>query len=285
MTISREHATRYDAAYQGRPGAYSESASRALLGADAALLPCDTLEEAFGALAGGRATHAVVPVENTLAGTVTKTYDLLLEHDLTVIAEHVEHIDHVLIGRPGATIAGLRRVLSHPVALAQCEQFFRAHPEVAAVPVFDTAGAVPLALQDTGGETAAVASRDAARLYGGSMLREHLQDHPENFTRFVLVTAERSRAELPEPSKTMIALRLGNSPGALWSALEPFAREGINLTKIESRPVAGTPFEYAFILEFQNDRPAGRVDTVLQELERRTRWMRVVGRFGPRHAA
>jgi prephenate dehydratase len=284
MPADATEKSHYDAAYQGRPGAYSEAAARALLGADAELLPCDTLEEAFGALAGKRVGHAVVPVENTLAGTVTKTYDLLLEHQLTVSAEHVEHIDHVLIGRPGATLDGVRRVLSHPVALAQCEHFFRAHPRIAPVPVFDTAGAVPLALEDVEGTTAAVASRAAARIYGGSVLREHLQDHPENFTRFVLVGRDPASTDTRQPTKTMIALRLGNMPGALWSALEPFARDGINLSKIESRPVAGRPFEYAFILEFQNDRADADVTPVLHELERRTRWMRVVGTFPTRAA-
>jgi prephenate dehydratase len=273
------------AAYQGRPGAYSESAARALLGGDAALLPCDTLEEAFAALVEGRVRHAVVPVENTLAGTVSKTYDLLLDKPVTVVGEHVQHIDHVLIGRPGASIERLRRVMSHPVALAQCERFFRDHPGIAAVSVFDTAGAVPLATEDQQGETAALASRDAARLYGGVVLREHLQDHPENFTRFVLVSVDGEHAMSNVPSKTMIALRLGNAPGALWSALEPFANAGINLTKIESRPVPGRPFEYAFILEFQNDRADADAAPVLRELERRTRWMRVVGTFPARQAA
>ncbi|HTI39433.1 MAG TPA: prephenate dehydratase domain-containing protein [Vicinamibacterales bacterium] len=284
MSTADERGTPYDACYQGRPGAYSESAARSLLGAAAALLPCDTLEDTFDALASRRATHAVVPVENTLAGTVTKTYDLLLEHDLRVVGEHVQHIDHVLIGRRGATIEGLRRTLSHPVALAQCELFFRRHPQIVPVPVFDTAGAVPLALEDVDGATAAVASRDAARLYDGAILSEHLQDHPENFTRFLLLRADRAAAEAVHPSKTIIALRLSNAPGALWAALEPFAREGINLTKIESRPVAGRPFEYAFILEFQNDRASAAVAVVLQELEQRTRWMRVVGTFPAPHA-
>ena len=284
MPFDAADTTHYDAAYQGRPGAYSEAAARGLLGAAAVLLPCDTLEDAFGALAGKRVDHAVVPVENTLAGTVSKTYDLLLEYDLAVSAEHVEHIDHVLIGRPGATLDGVRRVLSHPVALAQCEQFFRSHPAMSPVPVFDTAGAVPLALEDTEGTTAAVASRAAARIYGGSVLREHLQDHAENFTRFVLVGPDPASPDTGQPTKTMIALRLGNMPGALWSALEPFAKDGINLTKIESRPVAGRPFEYAFILEFQNDRANADVGAVLRELERRTRWMRVVGTFPTRAA-
>jgi prephenate dehydratase len=284
MPVNGDDSTHYDASYQGRPGAYSEAAARGLLGSSAALLPCDTLEEAFGALAARRVDHAVVPVENTLAGTVSKTYDLLLEHDLTVSAERVEHIDHVLIGRPGSTLDGVRRVLSHPVALAQCEQFFRTHPRIAPVPVFDTAGAVPLALEDAEGATAAVASRAAARLYGGSVLQEHLQDHPENFTRFVLVGTNPAASDTGQPTKTMIALRLGNMPGALWSALEPFAKDGINLTKIESRPVAGRPFEYAFILEFQNDRPDVDATPVLRELERRTRWMRVVGTFPTRAA-
>jgi len=284
MPAQTEPVARLDAAYQGRPGAYSESAARRLLGAEASLLPCDTLEDAFAALADHRVARAVVPVENTLAGTVSKTYDLLLEYDLTVIGEHVEHIDHVLIGAAGAAVERLRRVLSHPVALAQCERFFRAHPEITAVPVFDTAGAVPLALEDAAGHTAAVASRAAAHLYGGSVLREHLQDHPENFTRFVLVSREPTIPSGQSALKTIIGLRLGNAPGALWRALEPFAHAGINLTKIESRPVAGSPFEYAFVLEFQSEGTSG-VEPVLEDLSGRTRWMRVIGTFPTRREA
>jgi prephenate dehydratase len=282
MLSAVERAAVADAAYQGRPGAYSESAARALIGRGAALLPCETLEDTFAALAEARAARAVVPVENTLAGTVTKAYDLLLEHDLTVIGEHVHHVDHVLIGKPGATIDRLRRVLSHPIALAQCEQFFRRHPAAAPVPVFDTAGAVPLALEDPLGEAAAIASRDAARLYGGEVLAEHLQDHPQNFTRFLLLSAAAANGYPQGALKTMLALRLANTPGALWKALEPFAVEGINLTKIESRPVAGRPFEYAFILELQHDGAERPLRAALDALRLRTSWLRVVGTFPAR---
>lgn len=267
------------AAYQGRPGAYSESAARALIGVDASLLPCATLEDTFAALTAGQTAHAVVPVENTLAGSVTKSYDLLLTHDVSVVAEHVHHVDHVLIARPGTAIERVVRVLSHPVALAQCERFFQARPRIAAVPVFDTAGAVPMALADPYDGVAAIASRDAARIYGGAVIAEHVQDHPENFTRFLLLKAGRAPQPDVNPAKGLLAFGLPNVPAALWSALEPFAAHGINLTKIESRPVPGRPFEYAFIVEIEDERGGRAFAEARQVLEARTAWLRVIGTF------
>ena len=151
-----------DAAYQGAPGAFSEAAAVALLGSGARLEPCETLEHVFLALVDGRVRAAVVPVENTLAGAVPGCADLLVRHDVHIAAECIQPIRHALIAPPGVAMASVRRVLSHPVAIAQCERFFRTHPEVTPVPVFDTAGAVAQVISDTRRDSAAIASSRSA---------------------------------------------------------------------------------------------------------------------------
>src|SRR5688572_14203514 len=168
-----------DAAYQGAPGAYSEEAAQTLLGTDARLMPCATIEQTFDAVTDGRATHAVVPVDTALSGTVAIVYDLLLSHNVMVSGEALINIDHVLVAPPATQVAKLRRVLSHPIALAQCADFFRSRPAIEAVTVFDTAGAVRMAMDASDGVTAAIASRRAAALYGAQIIAEHVQDHPE----------------------------------------------------------------------------------------------------------
>jgi prephenate dehydratase len=270
------------AAYQGAPGAYSETAAWALLGTDAPLLPCVTLRDVFDAVASGRAGRAVVPVENTLTGAVPDAAELIVAHDVAVAGETVVQIDHVLAGPPGLRLADVRRVLSHPVALAQCTRFFHDHPALAAVPVFDTAGAVPLALTADDNATAAIASRRAAALHGAQILAERFQDHAENWTRFLLVTPAADRvAPRAWPHKAMIACRLRHEPGALARALEPVAARGLNLTRIESRPIHGRPFEYQFLLELQADRAGQDLQPAIDDLAREASWLRVLGIFTP----
>jgi len=246
MTTPIELAT-YDAAYQGQPGAYSEEASWTLVGRGARLLSCETLAVLFDAVAGGRAAHAVVPVENSLAGTVPRAYELLLEHDVTAIGETCVRIDHVLIGAPATRLADVRRVLSHPVALDQCTGFIAARG-MEAVPVFDTAGAVGMVMADEARDVAAIASRRAAHLHGAAILAEGIQDDDENWTRFLLL-ARRPAAAQGTGRKAIVAFRLRHERGTLSRALECLASRGLNLTKIESRPIRGRPFEYAFVIE------------------------------------
>jgi prephenate dehydratase len=242
-------ALRYDAAYQGQPGAYSEAAARNMCGAKATLLPCDTLAATFAAVAETRARAAVVPLENTLAGPVPGAITLLLANGLVVHGERTEHIDHVLAAPAGATIETLREVLSHPVALAQCEQFFKQHPAIRAVPVFDTAGALQIVMQARDVTRAAIAGRAAAALYGATMLAEHLQDHPSNFTRFVRIAPPPGPALSPGPCRVLLGLRLAHRPGSLAAALQTLATFDVNLTRLDSSPVPGCPFEYEFVLE------------------------------------
>lgn len=283
-TDSRDRAS--DAAYQGAPGAYSEDAAFVLAGREASLLPCDSLADVFQAVAGGRARTAVVPIENTLAGTVPDAYELLLASDLEARGETLVRIDHVLAAAPGVRLGEIRRALSHPVALAQCHRFFRANRDIAPVPVFDTAGAVALAMRDQGGDTAAVASRRAAALHGAAIVAEDIQDHRENWTRFLLLAppATPRTASSAPASKAIVTFRVAHEPGSLVRVLDPMSRRKLNLTKIESRPIHGQPFEYVFIVDVVADRTVEDLLAALEEVRPTTRSMRVLGAF-PRPAS
>jgi prephenate dehydratase len=263
-------------AYQGAPGAFSEQAAWAIAGTDARLLPCDTLPEVFDAVSDGRATRAVVPFENTLAGTVPQTYELLLEHGLTVTAEASIRIEHMLIGHPSARLTDLRRVLSHPVALDQCRTFVRTHG-LEPVPVFDTAGAVGLVMRQADRSLAAIASRRAARLHGAAILVEGIEDHRENWTRFLCL--EPSTALAVTGRKAIVVFELRHERGSLGRALQHLAALGLNLTKIESRPIPGRPFEYAFLAEMTCQAPRPDWPAWLASLKRITSTVRLIATF------
>ena len=267
-------------AFQGERGAFSEAAAVQLLGEKITTVPRATFDSAFQAIAEGAADALLAPVENTLAGSVVRVYDLLLESNLTMVAETILPIEHQLIGVPGATLEGLRSVSSHPVALAQCEKFFLAHPDLKRVPTEDTAGSVREVMARGDKSFAGIASRRAAAIYGGVILAENIHDNAENFTRFnLLVPAETaSQFSSPDAHKMSIALRLAHKPGALLSALEPFARHGVNLQKIESRPIHGRPFEYQFFLDVEAESPAA-LDAALNEARRATSVLRVLGLY------
>ncbi len=274
------HQAVYDAAYQGAPGAYSEEAAHTLLGPTATMLPRRSLEQVFEAVAAGGARHGVVPVENTLSGTVPNVYELLLSHDVRVVGETRTHIDHVLVGPAHMQRADVRRVLSHPVALAQCAEFFRSHRNIQAVPVFDTAGAVEIVIREDDGFTAAIAARRAAELYKAQVLQEHLQDHPENWTRFLLLARPDDAPDAADANKTLVAFDLPHEPGALARALQALASRDVNLTKIESRPIAGKPFEYRFVVELTIDNgPGTKLTDALAQMRSVTPWLRVLGAY------
>jgi prephenate dehydratase len=273
----------FDAAYQGAPGAYSEQAAQCLAGRFARLLPLASLEEVFAAALDGRARAAVVPMENSLAGTVPNAYELLLDSPLQATAETVVAIDHVLIAHSSTRRPDVRRVLSHPVALAQCRNFFRRHSEIEAVPAFDTAGAVAEVVRRADGCSAAIASRRAAELHGAVILEENIQDHMENWTRFLMLTA----APVPLGStttarKALVAFGLPHRPGALAGVLTHLAQSGLNLTRIESRAIHGRPFEYRFIVELVAADGAIELDSALRAARPATSWLRLVGTFEQR---
>ena len=279
MTITSTTAA-WDAAYQGEPGAFSEFAAAALLGRDARLLPRPALDDVFDGVARGLATHGVVPLENTIAGTVPGVYELLLSHDLCIVAEQRVAIDHALIGPPRLTLADVRRVLSHPVALGQCREFLRRHPAMVPVAAFDTAGAVRIVVEEDDGASAAIAGRHAAAVHGGTILAEHLQDHPENWTRFgLLARVDGPHAE--SATKVLVVFDLPHQPGALARALDAAAEAQVDLTKIESRPIPTRPFEYRFIVELSHDDPR-LLESVVERMRRRTTALRVIGRLRAR---
>ena len=261
-------------AFQGEPGAFSEEAVARLLGEDAVTLPRATFDAAFAAVAEGEADALVVPIENSLAGSVLRVYDLLLESGLTIAAEATLPIELHLVGCPGATLAGIGSVESHPMALAQCERLFAANREWARMATEDTAGSVRRVVESGDRTRAAIAGAHAAAHYGGMILQENVQDDAGNFTRFLLLTEPENA--VPTGDKLTLALRLAHLPGALVAALEPFAQRGLNLLKIESRPIHGCPWEYQFFLDVEAS--AGEpIEEALEELRRAAQWVRVLG--------
>ena len=270
-----------DAAYQGAPGAYSEEAANILLGADARLMPCATLEQTFEAVVDARASHAVVPVENAVSGTVPGVYEQLLANDFVVTGEIALNIDHVLVGAKGATPRQITRVLSHPIALAQCADYFRAHRGIEAVTVFDTAGAVRMVVEAGDLKAAAIASRRAAGMYGAQILAEHIQDVPENWTRFMLIMGRTPATESRTGHKAILACGLKHEPGSLAQALSAIASRGLSVTKIEGRPVRGKPFEYRFVVETVAHDGRAVESGEFDGLAAKTEWVRILGIYDP----
>ena len=271
----------YDAAYQGSRGAFSEDAALNLLTAQAKLLPRETLEDVFKAVSRGEARFGVIPIENTLAGTIHRSYDLLFEHELKIVGETIRRIQHALIAIPGVPLEDIRKALSHPVALAQCEHFFRKHPTIEQISVYDTAGAVENIMRQGLKDSAAVASRRAAEVYGGAILADSIQDHAENYTRFLLITP----ASAPEPKsvsteyRTTLVFSVANVPGVLYKSLRAFAERGVDLSKIESRPLRGSPFEYLFYLDILGKADSELVSEALGELRSQAQSVRVLGTY------
>ena len=264
-------------AFQGERGAFSEEAAVKLLGEDIQLVPRPTFESLFVAINEGLADYLLAPVENSLAGSVHRSYDLLLESSLHISGEVIIPIAHFLIGCPGASFEAIETVESHPVALAQCERFFAAHPQLQRIATEDTAGSAARVVAQGKRTRAAIAGMRAANIYGGAVLREHLEDHPENYTRFVLLTS--STKLNPEADKLSLVLKLQHRAGALHHALEPFARRGIDLLKIESRPIKGRPWEYHFYLDLQASLSDSEVIAALAELRERATEVRVLGNY------
>ena len=267
-------------AFQGEPGAFSEAAAIQLLGNAIRTVPRATFEAAFTAIGEGSADALLAPVENSLAGSVVRVFDLLMESRLVIVAETILAIEMQLIATPGASLSDIRSVASHPMALAQCERFFAAHPQWKRVPAEDTAGSVREALSSGDKSRAAIAGRRAAEHYHGVILAEDIQDNAENFTRFVLVVPENEAAARlsPEARKVSLAMRLPHRPGALLASLEPFAKHAVNLLKIESRPIHGRPWEYQFFIDVEASDVA-RLDQALLEVRSATSELRVLGRY------
>jgi prephenate dehydratase len=264
-------------AFQGERGAFSEEAAIKLLGETITLVPRLTFEAAFRAIFEGLADYLLAPIENSLAGSVHRSFDLLVDSNLNIIAEEIIPIAHNLIGPPGSRFDEVRVVESHPVALAQCEQFFVEHPRLKRIATEDTAGSVRAVMLAGDVQRAAIAGRRAAEIYGGTILREHLEDNAENYTRFWLLSP--SQTEPEDADKLSLFFQLDHRPGALLHALEPFARRNINLMKIESRPVHGRPWQYRFYLDLQTARSNPEAAAALEELDKQVVELRILGSY------
>jgi arogenate/prephenate dehydratase len=263
-------------AFQGEPGAYSEAAALRYT-SHADVLACPSFDEVFAAVDSGRATHGILPVENSIGGSIHRNYDLLIEHDLPIVGEVELPIRHHLLALPGTSIDRLTNVYSHPQALAQCEKFLRELPHVRVNATYDTAGSAKLIKEQQLPDAGAIASERAAAVFGLEVLRSDIQDFSDNITRFLLIS--RTSGADAAADKTTLVFSLDNQPGALFKALSVFALRDLDLTKVESRPIRGRPWEYLFYIDIPVSRQDLRCARALVHLAEFARTVRTLGSY------
>ncbi len=270
--------TKLRVAFQGERGAYSEAAAVEYFDGEAIEpVPCETFDEVFACVERGDCDRGIVPIENSLTGSIHRNYDLLLEHDLSIVGEKYLRIVHCLIVHPGVGLKDIRRVYSHPQALAQCEKTLDWLPDVERIPTYDTAGSVALIKREGLMDAAAIASAQAARVHGMHILKEGIEDNPENYTRFLILA--RDPIEPQPPAKTSIVFAMKNVPGALFKALSVFALRDIDLTKIESRPQKGKAWEYIFYLDFVGSMSEQHCRNAINHLREIATYLRILGSY------
>ena len=268
-------------AFQGEKGAFSQIAVRQLLGQRVEVVPCQHFEQVFGSLARGKVDAAVIPIENTLHGSVHENYDHLVEYQLPIVAETSVRIVHNLITLPGVGFKRVRRVFSHPVALNQCLKFFAANRGLEKAPFYDTAGSVKMLVEEQLTDAAAIASSVAAEIYGAKILKRSIEDDRRNFTRFFLLRRKRAARSVPpggkKGHKISLVFTTRNVPGSLFRALSAFALRDISLAKIESRPLRGKPWEYLFYVDFLGRIDDQKVKNALSHLGELADFLKVLG--------
>lgn len=262
-------------AFQGERGAYSEEAAEGLYG-EVEVVPCATLRDVFEAASAGRADRGVVPVENSQAGSINETYDLLLAHTLFIVAELDLRIRHYLLALPGQTLGSIRQVYSHPQALAQCEEFLRKH-NFEPMPASDTAGSARIVASQNLHGVGAIAGHRAGEIYHLSILAEGIETNPFNYTKFLGLS--RTTAPRRSDAKTSVVFTTKNVPGALHRAMGAFASRSINLTKLESRPRREVPWEYVFYADFDGHQDDSEPAAALADLRDVTTFLRVLGSY------
>lgn len=263
-------------AFQGEPGAYSQQALSSLF-THALPVPLPSIHRVFETVEVGSVDYGVVPLENSQAGSINETYDLLVRHGVRIVAEKIIRISHCLLGLSGASVRAVKVVFSHPQALAQCEEFLDSM-QVERVAVHDTAGAARIVSEEQKGGSAAIASEEAAALYGLDVLAREIEDRPDNSTKFVVIGREETGI-FGEPTKTSIVLSTANVPGALFSCLKEFADRGMNLTKLESRPSREKAWQSHFYLDFEAPASDPAAVAALEALSTSTSFLRVLGSY------
>jgi prephenate dehydratase len=263
-------------AYQGEPGAFSEAAARRVE-PGAQLVPCRSFDEVFDAVQAGTSAYGVLPIENSIGGSIHRNYDLLLERTLPIVGEVELPVVHHLLALPGATLEGLRRVYSHPQGLAQCERFLRTLANVEIIATYDTAGSAKMVADAGLKDAGAIASARAGEIFGLTSLAASVQDFDDNITRFLVVGG----TPLPNrvADKTSIVFSLPNEPGSLFKALAVFALRGISLTKLESRPIPGRPWEYLFYVDLAAARDEVHCTRALAHLAEFAPMLRTLGTY------
>ena len=262
-------------AYQGEAGAYSEEGVVQLF-RDADRHPLQTIRKVFEAVEVGRVDHGLVPMDNSQAGSINETYDLFLKHGLHLIGETVVRVDHCLLALPGASLDTLEEVISHPQAVAQCEEFLTSL-ELKVRAEYDTAGAAKRIAEEKLGATAAIASRRAGELYGLDVLAERIQTYPDNYTRFGVVS--RSPQPLRDPDKSSLVFGVGHVAGSLYRCIGAFAERHLSLSKLESRPRAGRPWEYVFYVDVEAPADAPAMIEALTEVSEHATFTRLLGTY------
>lgn len=267
-------------AIQGEMGSNSHMATVAMLGnlSGLEIIACTVSAEVMAKVVSGAVDGAVLPIENSLHGPVAEHYDLLLELPVRIVGESLLRVRHNLIAAPGVKVSEVRKVLSHPVALSQCRRFLAAHPEFEVAPFYDTAGSVKHVMADGLRDVAGIAPVLAATEYGAEVLIAGVEDHEENFTRFHLIRRESDAADDPAADKMSVAFAIEHRPGTLVAALERLAEAGVDLTKIESRPVPGSPWEYVFYVDGRFD-SRKNADAALVALREHCRMVKVLGMY------
>jgi len=263
-------------AFQGELGAYSESAVYSFFGQSAEVKPCKSFDDVFESVKTEDVNYGVVPIENSIEGSVNRTYDLFLEYDLKVCGEIIIRISHCLIAHKGTNIDQIKTVYSHPQALAQCRKFLEQH-KLKAISTFDTAGSVKMIKEENMMDAAAIASERAAQIYDMTILAKEIEDNKNNSTRFFVL--DKKDSPYSGQDKTSIIFAAKSVPGALYQILKEFADRNINLTKIESRPTKSTPWEYHFYLDFEGHRTETKCQQALNSIRDKTIFVKILGSY------
>jgi chorismate mutase/prephenate dehydratase len=264
------------AAFQGELGAYSEMAVYNFFGQNIEVKPCKSFDDVFENVKIGKVNYGVVPIENSIEGSVNRTYDLFLEYDLKVCGEIIIRVSHCLIAHKNSKLEQIKTVFSHPQALAQCRKFLEKH-NLKAISTFDTAGSVKMIKEEKMMDSAAIASERAAQIYDMTILEREIEDVKNNSTRFFVL--DKQDSPYSGEDKTSIIFAAKSIPGALYKVLKEFADRNINLTKIESRPTKQTPWEYHFYLDFEGHRTETKCQEALKNIKDKTLFIKILGSY------